>query len=227
MKNSVKTLLYKLGIYDGARNVIKKIYYPYKYYRVKQSVKPILKILKEVFDKQCQDYWLDYGTLLGYVRNGQIIKNDIDLDFGIIVDGDFSLQEILKEHNIYLTQRTVVEGTITLEQYSYNDIGFDIFYYRKEGDNIVTNIWFPTEYTLPQKVLYEQGNGNLSETTFSLFETEEIEFYSMPFRVPVNRDLYLKEHFGDDYMIPNSNWSYKDEKNRVDIEKEFKVEFYG
>jgi phosphorylcholine metabolism protein LicD len=226
MKNSIKTLLYKLGIYDGARNIIKKIYYPYKYYRVKQSVKPILKILKEVFDKQCQDYWLDYGTLLGYVRNGQIIKNDIDLDFGIIINGNFSLQEILKEHNIYLIQRTIVEGKITLEQYNYKDIGFDIFYYRKEGEKIVTNIWFPTEYTLPQKVLYEQGNGSLSETTFSLFETEEIEFYSMPFRVPVNRDLYLKEHFGDDYMIPNPNWSYKDEKNRVNIEKEFKVEFY-
>jgi phosphorylcholine metabolism protein LicD len=226
MKNTIKTLLYKLGVYDSARNVIKKIYYPYKYYRIKQSVKPILKILKEVFDKQCQDYWLDYGTLLGYVRNGHIIKNDIDLDFGIIVDGNFSLQEILKEHNIYLTQRTVVEGTITLEQYTYNDVGFDIFYYRKEGDNIVTNIWFPTEYTLPQRVLYERGNGSLSETTFSLFEMEEIEFYSMPFRVPVNRDLYLKEHFGDDYMITNLNWSYQDEKNRVDIEKEFKVEFY-
>jgi len=226
MKNSIKTLLYKLGIYDGARNIIKKIYYPYKYYRVKQSVKPILKILKEVFDKQCQDYWLDYGTLLGYVRNGQIIKNDIDLDFGIIINGNFSLQEILKEHNIYLIQRTIVEGKITLEQYNYKDIGFDIFYYRKEGEKIVTNIWFPTEYTLPQKVLYEQGKGSLSETTFTLFKTEEIEFYSMPFRVPVNRDLYLKEHFGDDYMIPNPNWSYKDEKNRVNIEKEFKVEFY-
>jgi len=226
MKNRIKTLLFNLGIYDGARKVIKNVYYPYKYYRVKKSVKPILKVLKEVFDRDCQDYWLDYGTLLGYVRNGQIIRNDIDLDFGVMVADGSSLQDVLKDYNIYLTQRTIVEGTITLEQYLYKDIGFDIFYYRKEGDKIVTNIWFPTEYTLPQKVLYERGMGNLSETTFSMFETEDIEFYSMKFRVPVDRDLYLKEHFGDDYIIPNSNWSYKDEKNRVDIKKEFEVEFY-
>ena len=27
--------------------------------------------------------WIEFGTLLGYLRNGKFIKNDMDVDFGI------------------------------------------------------------------------------------------------------------------------------------------------
>jgi len=227
MKNRIKILLHKIGAYDTARNLLIKIYYPYKNYQIRKKANIILSKLRNVFEEETDKYWLDYGTLLGYVRERKIIKGDLDLDFGIMVEDDKkSLEKLLRSEDIFLIQRTIVEGRITMEQYQYKDIGFDIFYYRSMGDKIVTNVWLTDDYSVPQKISYENGGGILGETTFTAIDTEKVEFYEVPFYIPRNAELYLTEHFGEDYMIPNPNFSHKDEKNRIQVNKEFKVVFY-
>jgi hypothetical protein len=42
-----------------------------------------LREVKEVFDEFSIKYWLDYGTLLGAVRDGKIIEWDSDIDLGM------------------------------------------------------------------------------------------------------------------------------------------------
>lgn len=42
-----------------------------------------LREMKEVFDEFGIKYWLDYGTLLGAVRDGKIIEWDLDIDLGM------------------------------------------------------------------------------------------------------------------------------------------------
>ena len=227
MKNKIKLLLHRLGIYELIRQAFIKVYYPYKNYKIRREASEILTRVGNVFENNTKDYWLDYGTLLGYVRERKIIKGDLDLDFGVIMeDKSKSLQKYLEEYQIYLTQRMKVEGMIVAEQYRYKDIGFDIFYYRKENDKIITNVWLTTDHSVPQKISYEQGGGVLGETTFSAFDTMKIQFYGVWFRIPEDADLYLKEHYGDDYMIPNPNFSFDDEKNRVEVNKNFEVIFY-
>jgi hypothetical protein len=227
MKRSIKYVLHNLGIYEVSRNIFKKIYYPYKYYKVKSNAKSILKISRKVFENKSLDYWLDYGTLLGYVREGAIIKNDIDLDFGVLNPKNIKLVDIFAQHNIHLVQQTIVEEKIAVEQYEYNGVGFDVFYYREEEAGLVTNIWYANDYTIPQKVSYKKGLCSLSEITFTPIKTKQIEFYGILFRIPKNAEKYLSENYGDDFMIPNSNWSHHDEKNRVVVDKIFEVKFYG
>ena len=225
MKDKVKILLFKLGIYNATRSVIKKIYYPYKNYRIRSKASIILKKIHKVFEKNTEDYWLDYGTLLGYVREKKIIKGDLDLDFGVVCKE--SLAKHLEKEEIYLINKLEVEGTLAAEQYRYQDIGFDIFYYRKKNDNqIETNVWLALDYSIPQKIAYEQGKGELGEILFSKIKTQEVEFYNIPFRIPTNSELYLNEHYGSEYMIPNPDFSHSDELNRKKINKTFKIEFY-
>ena len=226
MKNVIKTILYKFGVYNLARNTIAKFYYPYKNYRIRTKASKILEKMQRVFEARGEEYWLDYGTLLGFVREGRIIKGDLDLDFGVL--SQVSFEDELKKEQIYLTQRVTVKGVVAAEQYRYEDIGFDVFYYRKIADDkIATNVWLALDYSIPQKVVYEQGGGELGETVFSSFATKEILFYGVPFRVPEDSDRYLREHFGDDYMIPDPDFTHKDEKNRNAVDKEFEMVFYG
>ena len=226
-KNQIKNLLYRMGIYDNVRKGIIKLYYPYKNYKIRKNAQAILEKVRRVFEEQAEEYWLDYGTLLGYVREGKIIKGDLDLDFGVILsDKTKSLKDYLKREEVYITQMTTVEGEITAEQYRYKDIGFDIFYYRKVEETYVTNIWLADSYVIPQRESYAQNKGKLYETTFSSFATKEIKFYNVPFKVPGDYNRYLGEHFGKDYMVPNPNFTHDDEMNKVPVKKDFEVIFY-
>ncbi len=225
MKNKIKNILNKLGVYDVARKFIIKFYYPYKNRKITKNVKGVLLRIKPIFDKNTLDWWLDYGTLLGCIREGKIIQNDIDLDFGLI-EKNGSVQDAMEKAGFRLLNRTTVNGVITVEQYDIKGIGFDVFYYRKEYDKLVTNIWLINDASMPQQVAYKKGFGTLSETTFTYTDTKAAEFYGVNCKIPTNYELYLKEHFGDDYMTPNPNWSHEDEMNRVEVQKEFKVDFY-
>jgi hypothetical protein len=56
----------------------------------KQEVRGVLQEIYEVCDDFMRRldvrYFLDYGTLLGYHREGDIIKGDNDIDFGVFAD---------------------------------------------------------------------------------------------------------------------------------------------
>ena len=50
----------------------------------KNNLKEILKNIDELFTEYKIPYWLDYGTLLGAVRTGDILDYDEDCDIGIL-----------------------------------------------------------------------------------------------------------------------------------------------
>ena len=49
----------------------------------KQNTINLARFVASELDKLLFIYWLDFGTLLGYIRENDLIKNDIDIDFGI------------------------------------------------------------------------------------------------------------------------------------------------
>jgi hypothetical protein len=162
--------------------------------------------------------------LLGFAREGKLIKGDDDLDFGVIANN--SLEQPLKKEGFKLLKRVLTEDIITFEQYLYKGFRFDIFYYREVDNKIVTNIWLPNSYDLPQPISYQKSLATLSETTFEAFSTKEILFYGTKFRAPQDYGFYLSQHYGKDYLIPNPNFTLDDELNRVTVNKKHKVEFY-
>jgi phosphorylcholine metabolism protein LicD len=224
LKSSIKTFLYKTGLFKPIKKVILLYKNPLAKYRTKKLVKPILQKIQPVFEQYAQDYWIDYGTLLGYTREKKLLKNDDDLDFGIIAKE--SLEQPLKQAGFKLLKRVLVEDIVTFEQYLYKGFRFDIFYYREQDDKLVTNIWLPNSYDLPQPISYQKKLATLSQTTFNKFTTKEIIFYDTKFKAPKNCGEYLSQHYGKDYLIPNPNFRLEDELNRVTINKEHKVEFY-
>jgi phosphorylcholine metabolism protein LicD len=59
-----------------------------------------LRQVKEVLDNYDVEYWLDYGTLLGAVRNGKIIPWDNDIDLSMWKKNKEKLPFVLNDLNL-------------------------------------------------------------------------------------------------------------------------------
>ena len=56
----------------------------------------LMQRLKQEFKKYDIPYWLDEGTFLGVIRNGEMIKNDGDIDFSLFYNNIGEIMNILK-----------------------------------------------------------------------------------------------------------------------------------
>ncbi|MFY0627125.1 MAG: LicD family protein [Reichenbachiella sp.] len=124
---------------------IKRFYYivlttlPHNYQKKR------LIILEDLFKKSNQylldnhiDYWLDFGTLLGYYREKKIIPHDMDVDYGCL-EPEY---EKLKS-----TQKKLPPG-LTLHDSSYRHHGLKMYFNYKGFD---ADVYF-----------YEEDNGMLT-----------------------------------------------------------------
>ena len=74
-------------------------------YRCNQDILDLVKTIKLKLDKNNIQFWLDEGTLLGAIRNNNIIKGDVDIDFSTTHNNLPKLLEIcnfLKQDGYYI-----------------------------------------------------------------------------------------------------------------------------
>ena len=107
----------------------------------------ILKNVKLVLEKHSIDYWLDCGTLLGAIRDGQLIKWDTDIDIGCWKNkNDYLIKKILRKefmtlgYNVYLT-----DYFINIHDPKYSNYNVDINFYSKYANWAIT----PSNCLLP------------------------------------------------------------------------------
>jgi len=83
------------------------------------------------------DYWLAYGTLLGYYREKGILKHDIDLDYGA---PESSFDKIW--NNKHLLPRELRLYNTSFKHrgpklfFSYKGFDADIYFYEEKGDRL-------------------------------------------------------------------------------------------
>jgi fukutin-related protein len=172
------------------------------------AIKEICFYLVDLFEEQEIKYWLDFGTLLGAARNGEIIPWDKDADFGVFHQ---DIERIIK-----LAPRIKKDGFIFkkhapgIYQVNYSEIN------RNFVDLFTWNLW--TKDNSKEKwrhgFLYGISGINAHKYFPSYFveNTEFLKFYNKPARVPQDYEKFLELRFGKEWKTPRRVW---DRKNRI------------
>lgn len=167
------------------------------------------KILWELFEYSNQflreieaDYWVDFGTLLGFYRENDLIPHDIDIDFGchekhyqFILD---NLDKLPAELTMHDTSSRHKGPKLYM---SYKGFDADIYFYREEGNQL-----FSTEKT-------NWENYNAPHSKDQVFPLNDFEIKGIQTQVPYNPEAYLKTIYGslDKNAIRNPVTGYWEE----------------
>lgn len=185
--------------------------------------KTFLKYGREVlidFDKACKEshieYWLEFGTLLGSIREKNFISHDLDIDVGMYLK-DYS-KDYEKIFNKYGFKRSryflVDDGKYGREEtYSKNGVDLDIFYFTEKENEMFCHAFANKEGLSWSETIKEIGGLIPREFSFPKMEIAYIDFLDYKFPVPSNYHEHLETNYGN-YMMKDKNYTYTKAKNQ-------------
>lgn len=151
------------------------------------------EILWELFERSNQflkdlevDYWVNYGTLLGFHREQNIIGHDIDIDFGC---HERHYEEILANAHKLDPKLSFYETTnrhngpkLYMSLYGFDA---DIYFYKEEEEHLISY----------EKTTWDNYNAPIPKT--QVFPTQELTIAKIPTRIPNQSEAYLKTIYGN------------------------------
>lgn len=97
------------------------------------------------------DFWIDSGTLLGLIREGQLLENDYDIDISVWEDCDEAWEKLLRQYRTrgYLVKKRSYRGRLfaykLVARGSKPELTIDIKIFRRHGEFA----WCPQWYYRP------------------------------------------------------------------------------
>lgn len=183
----------------------------------RQKEKDLLWELSELFNKNNITFWLEFGTLLGAVReNNFIIHDPIDIDLGLYYKDYWKIRKILentewKYKYIWARELAIYKNKEELP------LHIDLFFIEKSEKDVYLYMYRPNNrdggkwtkewrYITPKK-LY--------------FPLNTIKFLDKEFKVPSKPEKYLEHHYGT-WQVPRKGYTtydstiHKDNYNMID-----------
>lgn len=176
-------------------------------YMKKYAVEALEK-LYEISSKRNVPIWLEFGTLLGAVREKGFIPHDDDIDLGMfaenfnyqierdLYDADFT---ILRLFNLRYASRPN-EKSLSEIALCYKGLQIDIFFFEKCGNNRTCHSFIPSGF----------NKWAAYEIRFPFDKFKKIGFLGTEFLVPDKAEECLRCYYGDDFMIPDPNYKGTD-----------------
>lgn len=169
-----------------------------------------LLFLKKLLEKYKIKYWLMYGSLLGCIRENDIIKHDYDFDVGINYEDTEKVYELNNEKEVVDNNYSFVKGkgmvistnNIKISEYLWRvslkfcyknvEVG-DLYIYKEYEDGFMRrfdpelNTYYWPNATFPSFLIKSLSEGKLRDHIFSI----------------PNYSIYLIEHwYGPHWKIP-------------------------
>lgn len=174
----VTTALVGAGRSDTAR--------PEKTFDINKASRALSDLSRMAQDKGTPVFLVS-GTLLGYVREGQLLSHDKDIDVGIVGwENQYALCMALQESGLFTVSAQFLKGAETFYiPIRHNETGMwiDVFVYHPQGDKWITGVDFFFGYR--------------QTFAFTPFELQDIEFLGVTMKAPVTPEMNLTENYGN------------------------------
>ena len=136
---------------------------------------------------------LFYGTLLGYLRDGNFIEGDDDIDF------------IMSRSQLPLLLKVVSENPDVL-RYGIKNNDIVQVYVKYEGP--VDFYLYDLIRTDDEEYILIRWIGNLLFEKKDVFPLKNIEFRGVTVGIPNNAEKITEEVYGKNWMTPIDKWKY-------------------
>lgn len=163
--------------------------------------------------------FLVFGSLLGAYREHNFIPHDYDIDMGLLSsERPDDMVSRMQDRGFKLIRQQYIKeiDRITEEQYSWNGVGIDIFYFfdDRNADEIYTYISYRHETKDWREANVTDGfPAILKILPSSTFIRQD--FLGHPIYMPQDTEAWLKKLYGEHFMTPDPNWTLGDHKARA------------
>lgn len=213
MKEILKSILKQIHLY----NFMKKIKENYNKEIFKRKAPNILLLLIDVLEENEIYYWIEYGTLLGAIREKKIIEHDYDIDIGVLESkiDKVKLEKVLKKSGFKKISEISLNGKVTENKYKYKKlkIGIDFYFFYEEKDKIKGYCYGSLPGLTYTETLKKLNGLIVYECIFKKFDIIKYEIYGRKIKIPQNYNEHLIEYYGKGYMIPDKRWLQENAKN--------------
>ena len=210
IRDSAVKVAVKLGVYQKIVTFLNRQIAKREAVAIKKHGVEVLSKVDEVLTKRGVKPFFTFGLLLGAYRNKGFIPYDYDLDIGIMdTERPEDMVDYMRENGFRLVRQFYFKetGKITVEQYEYNGVHVDCYYFfEKDEDTVAIIVACKHEYKEWKEANETDGFPSLiitaEKTTFSRQDFMGIQFY-----MPDKAASWLAGFYGDDFMTPVKNWA--------------------
>lgn len=163
--------------------------------------KKVVNIVQNIFEESGYPFFFDMGTLLGIVRDGKLLKRDMDIDMGIYIENEYEIakfRKLLKDNGFKHKFIFLAEGLgDVLDTFYLEGIRIDVCYYKKEENRDCCYLFYGEDGVEKVVRLY---NSKIEKII-------KINFLGLRVNVPANKEKYLEERYGN-WKVPDKNYKY-------------------
>jgi phosphorylcholine metabolism protein LicD len=195
-------------------------------HNIDDAVDLLSKVI-EVLNRFEIQYYLDFGTLIGAIRDNGLIPWDDDIDISLLHEEDYEkmpqvLKEIRKKHNLrtylFTFQQSLKKRKEQGKKTYVNKISFtkdtnyqiakirtNRFWIFGRGNSNMDIFFKYTHENASCWLAY--GKENRIPLEYSINELIEIDFYGLKCTIPKDYDRYLTYKYGD-WRTPKEHWTH-------------------
>lgn len=202
---------------------------PFQNKSTKDFAKELLVYFNNIANQSNIDLFLDFGTLLGLTRDGDIIDWDDDIDFSINEEDSEKLVNTLYKHRDQLPHTDILKWNAKVRKDKYNKAWYISLRFTNKEDLV----YYPFEVAFGVRKFFGNRsvcmrNSYLSCDDVHFNKSSTIRFLDSDIKVPYNHEKYLDLLYGN-WKVPQiytfgsdygSSFTGSTEGIRIEVEEE-------